>query len=247
MEGPTVSCFLEFANPYRDTTLFRETLQSLRNQTYPLHEIFVCDDAPPEDRGEIAALCSEFNAIHVEYPFRNWGLANGGMYNDCYRASTGEVLLVLCSGFILGARWLEEMLKTLMAKGPGNLVGTDFNWINREFPHPFDSQPDPYQTLRNDNYDHAKTILFREDWIDYDIEFDAVGFDGLTGNQHGQVWWGKQHQHAGHSLWLRRNMDMRHPRRPQLEEFSRHVMDRFFWSHEILVEKEGLPPSLDVA
>lgn len=241
----TVSCITAFSNPKRDLTDLRATLTALRQQTYPLHEIIVCDDAPEEDKAGIAALCAEFGAEYMPYPFTNWALATGGQYNQAVARSTGDVILLLCPHWVLAPNWVREMVEWLAELGPGNVIATDNDrhaLIRTEGGRPlnwFAHKPVRFETFDAGDMDHAKTMCWRRDWVDFDTRLDCPPGDTTAekGNCHGFILWAWEHAvlHGRH-LWLRRDLRMEHAPSTHTPWLLEHSLQRHGWSYARLLE-----------
>lgn len=243
----TVSCLTAFANPKRDLSDFTHTLAALRVQTHPLHEIIVMDDAPNEDKSGIAALCEQYTATHMPFSFLNWAIAGSRQYNQAFARSTGEILLLLCPHWVLAPDWVAKMLAWLIELGPGNLVSTtnDRHHLPRAEGGPpedwFADYPMCFLTTEWQLFDHAKVLLYRQDWLPFDEDFDCPEDDlsGEHGSNHGLVYWAWQQQRQGRQLWLRRDMQMEHAKdthSPAILEKSRIRHD---WSYAIYQGKIG--------
>lgn len=243
----TVSLLMTFANPKRDVTDFHRTLVALAAQSRPLHEIFVGDQAPDEDKGGIEALCRDYGARYYRYPFQNWAIADARQYQEMFEASTGTAIMVLCPHWVLAPDWVEKMAAWLEQLGPGNVVGTDAD--RRHTPRVeggppedwFAGQADRFECPAYNFFDHAKFICYREDWLPFDPEFDCPpdDFSGTRGNCHGVVYWAWQQLQAGRKLWLARDVGMEHAAQTHSAAVLEHSMERYVWSRAIFQRKTG--------
>lgn len=241
----TVSCITAFSNPKRDLTDLRATLTALRQQTHPLHEIIVCDDAPEEDKAGIATLCAEFGATHYPYPFTNWALATGGQYNEAVARSTGDIIFLLCPHWVLAPNWVREMVEWLVELGPGRVVATDNDRqaLPREDGGPpvdwFSGMPDKFEAPSHFFMDHAKTLCWREDWVNFDTDLDCPPGDmtGERGNCHGFILWAWEQKRQGRQLWLRRDLCMEHAPATHTPCLLEKSLQRHAWSEAIFRHK----------
>lgn len=244
----SVSLLMTFANPKRDLSDFRRTLAALAVQTQPLHEIFVADNAPYEDKPALEALCREYGVQYRPYPFYNWAIADGREYNAMFTQSTGQAIMVLCPHWVLEPAWVEKMVAWLEALGPGNIVGTDAD--RRALPRVaggppedwFAGYPERFECPAYNLFDHAKFVCCREDWIPYCEEMDPPPGDcsGLRGMEHGTVLWAWEQLHYGRRLWLARDMQMEHAVFCHTPAVVEHSQERREWSWAIFQRKTGV-------
>ena len=241
----TVSLLMTFSNPKRDLTDFRRTLAALAVQTQPLHETFLADNAPDEDKPALEALCGEYGVQYRKWPFYHWAIADGAQYQAAFEESTGQAIMVLCPHWVLAPDWVEKMVAWLESLGQGNIVGTD---IDRHalpryeggLPEDwFAGYPDRFECPAYNFFDHAKFICYREDWIPVDQEFDAPDTSGLRGSCHGMVYWAWQQLQRGRRLWLARDVGMEHATATHSPLVLEHSLERHAWSEAIFRRKIG--------
>lgn len=107
-ERPSVSVVLLVHNrPYP----FSEALESIRKQTYPLHEILVVDNRSPRS-GEIAEIVARAPEVRLIANEKNLGFT-GGM-NTGLRAATGDYVLITEDDIVADPGCVEALVEYAM-------------------------------------------------------------------------------------------------------------------------------------
>ena len=185
MPEVSVSILIPYCLARYEVDNLRGCLASLRAQTVQPKEILVGDDSHPDDVPLVQSVCEEFGAKYIPLPFTYWAPAWSRKMNGLFYASTGEMVVLLCSNWQLGENWLEEMVKWLEELGRGHIIvcdnarhdmgradGTRYDWYaGRE-----DRFEEPDYSLLDMGYLH---IFYRNDWVDWDEDYDPPpGYDG---------------------------------------------------------------------
>lgn len=183
-------------------------LRRLREQTSPPAQIIVADDSPEEVKPSVEGLCKGHGAVHLPLPFVDYKPQWAAKYNRAFPLVTGDMVLILCSNWILEKRWLEEMVKTLTALGPKSMVAGDSarkvllggDW--------FAGSPDLFQITNPHLVDEGfMNLMWAADWLPWDEEFDRVGA------WHAVVEWGHRLMQNEVKVWIRRDLHAEHQER----------------------------------
>lgn len=248
---------------YRDhTDNLRNCLQSLQEQTRRPEQIIICDDSMEERRPEVKKLCTELGAhLFIEFPFTAGKPQWSKKFNDAYPHVTEDMILILCSNWILEPRWLEEMVKDLEGLGKGNMVagdsarqgmgdgqGNTYDWF-AGFPD-FFLVPNLLCGIFSDfkrveEVEGAKDFVYQMNkYWDYMDE----GFLNLMWKEDWLVWdedfdqigawhavceWGFRLFYEGLKLWIRRDLKATHQERHPLPEW----LDQTSESHKLYLKK----------
>lgn len=233
-----VSCLIPYCNYMRDSGNLKRCLESLSRQTLPLHQIILADDSLPEDRSEIQAICQEYGVTYLEFPFVQFAPAFSRKFNGMFARVTGDLVMILCSNWILGPHWVAEMATWLTELGPKNIVASDnarqamgdsngriFDWF-AGYPDRF---PAPGLHFIDEGF---LTMLHVADWEHWDEDFDPPPGDlsETRGAWHAVIVWGAALMKKGVRLWLRRDLDATHQPRQGRESWLRQTQ----WSEGVM-------------
>lgn len=96
------------------------TLDSVFAQTYPAHEVIVCDDGSTDDLdGALAPYAGRITLIRKE----NGGVASA--YNACIRAATGDFVVITDPDDLFHAQRLEALAELASARPDLDILTTD--------------------------------------------------------------------------------------------------------------------------
>jgi glycosyltransferase involved in cell wall biosynthesis len=117
--GPAPS-FSIIISAYQAAAFIAEALESTRRQTFPPHEVIVCDDGSTDDlRVALAPYAGEITLLHKDHS----GVA--GSRNVALRAATGDFVAVLDADNRLLPEYLEALSELAVARPDLNILTTD--------------------------------------------------------------------------------------------------------------------------
>lgn len=217
----------------RDRDLAR-LLRCLSRQTYyPIEVIVTADGSPPPKPflwyGKPAIITElifqeEWPVRWVDFPRAESGRPRvNGCINDAVHDYTrGKIICLLHEDWWLEDAWIEKMAQSLLERGPGNhIVGVQKNFrhqIKGGWPYEAHVAPLPNPGFVDSG---LSSMLFREDWVDWDEDFDVTGFG------HSVPYWGFLCYWAGQHLWYNSTVHMKH---------IPHAREAIMWSNEEAAE-----------
>lgn len=216
-----VDILIPFCNYMHSLHNLTLCLESLRWQTRRPDSIYLADDSLPQERTVVQALCREYGVQYLPFPFVNYAPAFSRKMNGMFAQSQGQIIVLLCSNWVLSIDWLQLMLNWLVELGPGNLVTG-----NSDRPGHFQGAREPVAIgdlpLWDSGYLEA---LFRQDWLPWDEEFDPAPDDqsATKGAWHATTEWHARLQRKGMRCWTRNDVTAHHLERQESPEWVRQV------------------------
>jgi len=228
-----------------DTSNLQACLKTVAAQTQPFHQIILSDDSHADDRPEVQELCRQYGIEYLEFPFVNYAPAFGRKFNRSFAQTTGDAICLLCSNWVLGSNWVEEMARWLDELGPGHVVASDnarHKMLNAQgIPYDwFAGSPDRFKASNHHLIDEGfLTILHRQDWIPFPEAYDPPEDDlsATKGAWHAVIEWGRDLMgKQGVQLWIRRDLEAEHlPKRDPVE-----WKEQCKWSDGILQQRGAM-------
>ena len=237
-------------------------LDSLQQQTRKPQQVIVVDDSLDDDRVEIKRICLERGVdTYLELPFVNGVPQWSKKFNTAYKHVTQEMILILCSNWVLEPKWLKEIAGILETLGKGNMVagdsaradmgdqdGSRYDWF-AGFPDLF-LIPNPFHGImpdfkRVEEVPGAKDYVYRMSqywdymdegflnlmWKDDWLPWDE-DFDAV-GAWHAVCEWGFRLSINGLRLWIKRGFKAGHGTRHPFPQW----IDQNKESYELYVRK----------
>jgi len=114
---------------YNGSNYLKESIESIKNQTFKNWELIICDDASTDNSREIIkTYCKNDPRIKLIYNYKNLGLA--ASLNRCLKYAQGEYIARQDADDISLPTRLEKQLNFLETNKSYDLVGTNAYLIN---------------------------------------------------------------------------------------------------------------------
>jgi hypothetical protein len=209
-----------------DTTSLENCLKSLNKQRQAC-EIIVCDDSNIADRELVIDACNRNDVkTYIEFPFVDFKPQFSSKFNQAAMYAQGDMLMILCSNWVLGENTLFQMVDTLNILGKNAMLsgdnarqhmrgesGEEFDWWQGQ-PTLFEITNGDGRAQPSDYVDEGfLTVLRKENWLVWDEEFDKVGA------WHAVVEWGYRLLQSGVRHYIRRDLEAVHQERTPRPEW----------------------------
>ncbi|HQY89160.1 MAG TPA: glycosyltransferase family 2 protein [Tepidisphaeraceae bacterium] len=152
----------------------RQAIDSVLNQSIPVHEIIVVDDGSTDDTANVLASCGQ-KIQTIRQP--NQGVATAR--NTAIRRASGELIAFLDADDVWHPRKLELQLRVMASNPNIGLLGTGlFAWPAASMPEANDEPPTLVVIDRNalavKNYLATSSIILRRELVRQIGEFDTA-------------------------------------------------------------------------